>query len=90
MGVPVVTFPGATFASRHSTSHLHNACLSELVASDAEAYQRLAVELALDSQRFGALRASLPDRVARSPHRDHGRFAKDLTRALTAIVNARL
>ena len=90
MGVPVVTFPGETFASRHSTSHLHNAGLSELVASDAEAYQRLAVELACDRQRLGALRASLPDRVASSPHRDHGRFAEDLTRALTAIVNARL
>ena len=90
MGVPVVTFPGATFASRHSTSHLHNARLSELVASDAEAYQRLAVDLARDGQRLRTLRSSLPDRVAASPHRDHACFARDLTRALTAVVNARV
>jgi protein O-GlcNAc transferase len=90
MGVPVVTFPGATFASRHSTSHLLNAGLSELVASDATSYQRLAVDLARDQQKLRMLRSSLPGRMATSPHRDHARFARDFTEAMTAIVNARL
>jgi hypothetical protein len=36
------------------------------------------------------LRSSLPGRMATSPHRDHARFARDFTEAMTAIVNARL
>lgn len=90
MGVPVVTFPGKTFASRHSTSHLINAGLAELVASDAASYQCLAVDLARDQQRLRQLRSGLPDRVAASPHRDHARFAMDFTEAMKAMVNARL
>ena len=34
MGVPVVTWPGETFASRHSLSHLSNVGLTETVAAN--------------------------------------------------------
>ena len=36
MGVPVVTCPGETFASRHSLSHLSNVGLTETIARDLE------------------------------------------------------
>ena len=38
MGVPVVTCPGETFASRHTLSHLSNVGLTETIAADRNAY----------------------------------------------------
>jgi len=38
MGVPVVTCPGETFASRHSLSHLSNVGLTETIAADLRQY----------------------------------------------------
>jgi predicted O-linked N-acetylglucosamine transferase (SPINDLY family) len=46
MGVPVITYPGKTFAGRHSTSHLTNAGLPQFVAEDRNGYVKLAAEWA--------------------------------------------
>ena len=40
MGVPVVTLAGERLASRHSTSHLSNVGLPELVAATPESTYR--------------------------------------------------
>ncbi len=50
MGVPVVTCPGETFASRHSLSHLSNVGLTETIARDFEEYVELAQLPQLDEQ----------------------------------------
>ena len=55
MGVPVVTCPGETFASRHSLSHLSNVGLTETIARDLDEYVELAVSLAGDLPRLAAL-----------------------------------
>jgi protein O-GlcNAc transferase len=89
MGVPVVTYPGATFASRHSVSHLTNAGMPELVQADAAAYADLAVDLALNPAKLEATRSALAARLPASPHRDHAGFARDFTRVLTDLVNGR-
>ena len=81
MGVPVVTCPGQTFASRHSLSHLANIGLHETIAVDHEEYIDLAVALATDLPRLAGLRAGLARRMSASPLCD-GRFAADLTRVL--------
>ena len=60
MGVPVVTCPGETFASRHSLSHLSNVGLTETIAGDLDEYVELAVSLAEDLPRLAALRAGAP------------------------------
>jgi protein O-GlcNAc transferase len=78
MGVPVVTCPGETFASRHSLSHLSNVGLTETIARDLDEYVELAVALASDLPRLATLRAGLRERMAASPLCDGERFAKNL------------
>jgi predicted O-linked N-acetylglucosamine transferase (SPINDLY family) len=78
MGVPVVTCPGPTFASRHSLSHLSNVGLTETIATDLDEYVELAVALAGDLPRLAALRSGLRDRMAASPLCDGPRFAANL------------
>jgi protein O-GlcNAc transferase len=82
MGVPTVTLPGETFASRHSTSHLSNVGLGEWVARDWEDYVKLAVAKAADNDSLATLRAGLRDRVKASPLCDAPRFGRNLGAAL--------
>jgi predicted O-linked N-acetylglucosamine transferase (SPINDLY family) len=82
MGVPVITCPGETFASRHSFSHLSNVGLTETIAHDFEEYFELAVSWAGDLLRLAALRSGLRQRMAASPLCDGNRFATNLTAIL--------
>ncbi len=56
MGVPVLTCPGETFASRHSLSHLSTVGLTETIARTLDEYVDLAVTLASDLSRLASLR----------------------------------
>jgi predicted O-linked N-acetylglucosamine transferase (SPINDLY family) len=85
MGVPVVTCPGETFASRHSLSHLSNVGLTETIASDTQEFADLAVRLASDLPHLAALRAGLRERMAGSPLCDGARFARDLQSLLRDV-----
>jgi predicted O-linked N-acetylglucosamine transferase (SPINDLY family) len=85
MGVPVITCPGETFASRHSLSHLSNVGLTETIARDLDEYVELAVSLAADQPRLAALRAGLRERMAASPLCDGKRFAANLTSMLRDV-----
>jgi predicted O-linked N-acetylglucosamine transferase (SPINDLY family) len=82
MGVPVVTMPGESFASRHSASHLTNAGLADWVAPDVDAYVELAVARAADLPALRRLRAELRPRLKASPLCDAPRFAANLGAAL--------
>ena len=82
MGVPVITCPGETFASRHSLSHLSNVGLTETIARDLDEYIELAVSLACDLPRLADLRAGLRGRMAASPLCDGKRFAANLVSIL--------
>jgi predicted O-linked N-acetylglucosamine transferase (SPINDLY family) len=90
MGVPVVTCPGETFASRHSLSHLCNVGLTELVAHDLDEYVELAVSLAGDLPRLAALRSGLRQRMAASPLCDGKRFAANLASLLRSVWEQRI
>jgi len=85
MGVPVVTCPGETFASRHSLSHLANVGLEELVAQGPEDYVARAVEWATALDWLSELRQGLRARVAASPLCDGPRFATHLLEALRGV-----
>ena len=85
MGVPVVTCPGETFASRHTLSHLWNVGLRETIARDRNEYVELAVSLGGDLPRLGALRGSLRERMASSPLCNGKRFAANLRNVLRDV-----
>jgi protein O-GlcNAc transferase len=67
MGVPVVTWPGETFAGRHSLSHLSSVGLTETIARNPDEYVELAISMAGDPVRLSALRSGLRERMAASP-----------------------
>ncbi|MBB4284893.1 tetratricopeptide repeat protein [Roseospira goensis] len=82
MGVPVVSWPGPTFAGRHAASHLNNVGLTEWIAADADAYVDIAVSWAHRLDDLAALRASLRETVSASTLCDGPRFARHLETAL--------
>ena len=81
-GVPTVTIPGETFASRHSASHMSNAGLADWVFPDLDAYVTRAVAAASDIPAPAALRATLRAQVRASPLCDAPRFGRSLGSAL--------
>ena len=85
LGVPVVTLPGATIASRQSASLLVNLGLHELVAADATEYASQAAQLARDLPRLAELRAGLRSRFAASALMDYASFARELEAAYRAM-----
>src|SRR5262249_8752904 len=58
-GVPLVTLPGKSFASRVAASLLEAAGLPELIAQTPEDYERLALTLANDPRKLLALKEKL-------------------------------
>lgn len=82
MGVPTVSVPGETFASRHSASHMSNAGLADWVVADLDAYVARAAAAAADLPGLAALRAGLREHVRRSPLCDAPRFGRNLGAAL--------
>ncbi|TCK07048.1 tetratricopeptide repeat protein [Marinobacterium mangrovicola] len=85
MGVPVVTMPGPTFAGRHSTTHLINAGMPELVTHSWEEYRDRAIELASDVDSLAVIRTHLREVLQKSPVCDAASFAGHLNNALRAI-----
>jgi protein O-GlcNAc transferase len=90
MGVPVITFPGKTFAGRHATSHLSNAGFPQFIAADMQGYIDLAVEWANRLDELGTLRSQMREQMRRSPLCDAPRFAKDFLDVLTQAWKSRV
>jgi predicted O-linked N-acetylglucosamine transferase (SPINDLY family) len=82
MGVPTLTVPGQTFASRHSASHMSNVGLADWVVDDLNTYVARAVESAEAPMPLAELRAGLRARVKASPLCDAPRFGRSLGAAL--------
>jgi protein O-GlcNAc transferase len=83
--VPVVTICGSHFASRVSASLLTTQGLEELIASDLDAYYRLATALIGDRQRLAHLRAKTAAARHSRPLFDTRRFTRNLEAAYEAI-----
>lgn len=81
MGVPVITKTGATFAGRHSTSHLSAVGLTDWIATDEAGYVQTAVSHALDQAALRTLRQSLRSQLLTSSLCDQSGFTHTLERA---------
>jgi len=86
MGVPVITWPGRTFAGRHSTSHLTNAGYPQFIAEDQQEYVRLAIEWAGRPDDLAVIRRTLRDRMRGSPLCDGPQFARDFLMQLQGVL----
>jgi protein O-GlcNAc transferase len=87
-GLPLLTCVGTTFAGRVAGSLLAAAGLPELATRDLPAYEAMALALARDPARLGALRAKLAGPAgerARLPLFDTERFRRGLEAAYTAM-----
>jgi protein O-GlcNAc transferase len=85
-GLPVVAKAGAeTFTTRLGCSVLASMDLAELIGADDEDYIRIAAELAADTPRLAELRATMRQRLERSPMRDFPGFTRELESAYRAM-----
>lgn len=89
MGVPVVTLPGDTFASRHSLSHLSNAGVADTVAADETDYVRIASELVADPAALDQRRRRMRGVIAASPLLDLDGFVRDFLVAMESVTGRR-
>lgn len=78
MGVPVLTLPGATFASRHALSLLTAAGMDEFVATDEDDYLARTVALAGDPEKLAEMRAGMRGKMAASALCDAAGFTASL------------
>ena len=85
MGVPLLTLPGASFASRVGASLLTALDLPELIAPDVTTYVAAAVRLAGDRPALDALKSRLDKALRTSPVFDPAAFADQLEAAFEAV-----
>lgn len=76
-GVPVLTVPQGTFASRVAASLVSACGLPQLACPDAESYVQQALALARDPSARQALRTHLSEHRMNLPLFDSARFAQD-------------
>ena len=86
-GVPVLTLPGRSFASRVGASLVRAAGLPELVTSSVSAYEDLAVELAREPERLRALTERLRLGRFTVPLFDTAAYTKHLEAAYDRMQN---
>jgi predicted O-linked N-acetylglucosamine transferase (SPINDLY family) len=89
-GLPVLTCRGGSLAGRVAASLLHAVGLDELAVPDLAAYEALALGLAREPARLGALRRRLAADRATAPLFDTPRFARNLEVAYRRMWETRL
>jgi protein O-GlcNAc transferase len=85
MGVPVITRPGATMASRWSASMMNTLGLDDFIAFSDDDYITIARHWAARPAERAALRHALRQRVERSPLCNGKARARQIERLLRAI-----
>lgn len=81
MGVPVLTLPGASHASRVTASLLHRIGLDAWAAPDEDAFLSIGLRVAQNPGILSSLRSQLRERFLESPLNDGAGLARELEKA---------
>lgn len=87
-GLPAITVPGRTFATRVGASLLKAIGMEEMIAPDVEAYVQLAIDLARDPKQLAAARAKLESNRLSAPLFDTAGFVRDFEARMLEIAPA--
>jgi protein O-GlcNAc transferase len=85
MGLPLITLIGNAFASRVAASQLNAIGLSELIASSADSFESLAVELATNSGKLAEIKSRLVTNKTSQPLFDTPMFTRHMEAAYIAM-----
>jgi predicted O-linked N-acetylglucosamine transferase (SPINDLY family) len=85
VGLPLLTFPGETFAGRVAASLLSSLGLPELIAESMRDYERLAIELATAPARHAAIKQRLLANRLTTPLFDTALFTKNIEALYAAM-----
>jgi predicted O-linked N-acetylglucosamine transferase (SPINDLY family) len=85
-GLPVLTCVGETFAGRVAASLLTAMNLPDLVTTSLEAYEQMALTLALDQGKLNQIRNKLARERNTSPLFDSVRYTRNLERSFEMMV----
>ncbi|MGE3477779.1 MAG: tetratricopeptide repeat protein [Rhodospirillaceae bacterium] len=88
VGLPVITCPGDTFASRVAASLLTAMDLKELIFANLYEVEQTAIALAKDPARLAALKEKVRKNRATSPLFDTDRFARALESGYQQMIAA--
>jgi len=86
-GIPVLTIMGQSFASRVTASLLNAIVLPELITTNQEAYEALAIELAMNPRKLLEIKLKLINNRLTTPLFDTPLFAKNLEVAYTKMYD---
>ena len=89
-GLPVLTCPGETFASRVAGSLLRAIGMPELIMDDLDAYVRTAIELATDRDRLRLLADRLAHNRSTMPLYDTARLTRHMEAAYEQMYESYL
>jgi predicted O-linked N-acetylglucosamine transferase (SPINDLY family) len=90
MGVPILTRKGNRFLSRLGESIACNAGQLDWIAADRDDYAKKAIAFAADLTLLVSTRATLRDRVLRTPLFDAQRFARHFGEALLGMYREKI
>jgi len=85
MGLPVLTYFGSSAVSREAASVINAVNLPELITTNQEEYETLAIELATNPEKLKIIKDKLVNNLSTAPLYDTKLFTKNLESAYTMI-----
>ena len=85
MGLPVLTYFGSSAVSREAASVINSANLPELITTNQEEYESLAIELATHPEKLKIIKDKLVSNLSTAPLYNTKLFTKNLESAYTMM-----